>query len=80
MKSLRNEAIADAVADAAEKADLIASSLNVKILGVLRVTEQGSIYPPIRYYDAEFAAGASTPIQPGTLDVAYSVQVVYVIG
>jgi len=79
MKSLRNQVIVKAVADAREKADLIASSLDVKILGVSTVTEQGSIYPPIAYRGAELA-NAGTPIQPGTLDVTYSVQVVYVIG
>ncbi|MDH5362647.1 MAG: SIMPL domain-containing protein [Aigarchaeota archaeon] len=80
MKSIRNQAISKAVADAREKADLIASGLNVQILGVLTVTEQGSYYPPIIYRGAEFAQDASTPVQPGTLDVTYSVQVVYVIG
>jgi len=80
MKSIRNQMIAKAVADAREKADLITSSLNVKILGVLTVTEQGSFYPSVVYRSAELAGAPSTPIQPGTLDVTYSVQVVYVIG
>lgn len=80
MKSLRSDAIAKAVADAREKADLITSSLNVNILGVLTVTEQGSYYPPSIYRDAEYAQASSTPVQPGTLDITYSVQVVYVIG
>lgn len=78
-KQIRNELIAGAVKDADGKANILAESLQVKIVGVSTSSiSEGGFLQPI-----PFAAGivekAATPIQPGESRVTLSVQVVYII-
>lgn len=78
----REELISEAVADASSKASILASSLNVEIVGV-QSASLSDTNGPIIYYDAAEAPAqeeaASTPIQPGESTVSMSVQVTYLI-
>jgi len=76
-KQIRNELIAEAVKDADGKANILAESLKVKIVGVSTSSISEGFQP------VPFAAGlaekAATPIQPGESKVTLSVQVTYII-
>ncbi len=80
-EALANDAYVLALQNAQGKADLIASTLDLEITGVLYVSESSyAPYSPIRSYaeasmDSGFAA--STPIIEGTLSVSVSVQVAF---
>lgn len=80
LTELTNGALQQAVASAYGQAQIMASSLGVKITGVISASE-GSSYTP-QYYESARAAisSASTPIMPGTQSMTVSVQVVYAIG
>jgi hypothetical protein len=85
LSKLTNSALQQAVASASAQAQTIASSLGVSITGVISATE-GASYTP-QYYGNQVtfaatttvAAGALTPIMPGTQSMSVSVQVVYAI-
>ena len=81
-KDLREELISEAVDDASSKANILADSLNVTIVGVQSSTLSDS-NGPILYYDvAEEAVeeeAVSTPIQPGESTVSMAVEVTYII-
>lgn len=76
-----NEALAEAVTKAKAKADTIAAAGGYKIIGTLDISESQSYYsPPYKYYDmAESAAGASTPVTAGLLEITANVTIVYQI-
>jgi hypothetical protein len=80
---LTNGALQQAVASAYGQAQVMASSLGVKITGVVSATE-GSSYTPQPYEGLALYTAAtstvSTPILPGTQSISVSVQVVYAIG
>lgn len=78
LKQLRNQALQEAVNDAAAKANLIAASLGVKITGVQTVSESVSVPSPIYY--SEVKGGADTNIIPGQVSVSASVHITYIIG
>lgn len=82
-KDLREELIDEAVADASSKAELLADSLDVKIIGVQSSSIIDGLSPRLYYDVAEVAmdemGGSSTPIMPGESTVSMSVQVVYLI-
>lgn len=66
------QALAQAVADAYKKAETIAASLRVQLVGTpLSVTEGTFDFErPVPFQPAAFVKSeASTPIQPGTLDI-----------
>jgi uncharacterized protein YggE len=71
-----------AVDDAKAKAEALASAAGVRITGVTGISDVGGPMPyPAVYERAAVAAdGASTPVQPGQLEIAVSVQVVYSLG
>ena len=69
-----------AVADARSKADELASSLGIKVVGVqtASINDVGSVQPVYRE-TAVAEATESTPIQPGETTVSLSVQVTYIV-
>lgn len=76
-KQVRDQLLADAVKDAEGKANKLAQSLNVKIVGVRTSSiSEGGFPQPVPVAIAE---KAGTPIQPGESEVTLSVQVVYII-
>jgi hypothetical protein len=71
-----------AVRDARARADTLAAAAGVTITGVASIAETTSTpwpYPYMRGF-AEDGAGAPTPVQPGTAELAITVAVVYLIG
>lgn len=79
----RGEARSAAVAAAEAAARELADAAGVEVLGVLSMVEgsAGSVPTSYRLYAAESVAlAASTPIEPGTIDVAVTVTAVYEIG
>jgi uncharacterized protein YggE len=70
----RSKALAEAAIQARAKADTLASALRLKVVRILQVEEGGSVgaLPPIMYSRAE-AAQATTPVEPGTIDVRATV-------
>ena len=71
-----------AMQDARAKADALVSAGGVTIKGVASINET-TTSTPIYYAGAmaaDKAAGASTPVQPGTTDVTVTVTVSYLIG
>lgn len=81
-KELREELMTAAVADARSKAEMLAGSLGVEIVGVQTSSISDSTTSRIYYetpQEAKDEAEVSTPIQPGESTVTMSVQVTYVI-
>lgn len=83
-KSARNEALRLAVQDARSKADVIASALGVKIIGIRLATEQGTNMgryelAAARMMKAGSNDAAPTPVAPGTIDFNANVHVEYQI-
>lgn len=79
-EAVRNELFQAAVADARSKADELASSLGIKVVGVqtASINDVGSVQPVYRETAVAEATG-STPIQPGETTVSLSVQVTYIV-
>ena len=79
----REKALKDAVTEARRKAEAIASSLNVSLVGVLEVLESGvSFVPKMDYGGVLMTAQArevATPVSPGELEIQASVTVRYQI-
>jgi uncharacterized protein YggE len=81
----RNQAMELAVADARDRADVLAKAAGVTIVGVLSVTEDSGGYSSPRATNVmAFAESAAmklaTPIEPGELTIGVRVRVVYSIG
>jgi len=76
--TLQKQALQNAVQDASGQAQTMASALGVHIAGIVSVNP-AYVYRPYINYKADTSAGASTPIQTGTLQVTVNVQVVYEI-
>lgn len=72
-------ALADAVADARSKAEAIAAASGATLGPVVQVTEGGGyVLPPVPYYGAVAeAAGATTPVQPPTIETQVTVTAVW---
>lgn len=76
-KQVRDQLLADAVKDAEDKANTLAQSLKVKIVGVRTSSiSEGGFPQPVT---AGLAEKAVTPVQPGESKVTLSVQVTYII-
>jgi uncharacterized protein YggE len=76
----RRQALADATREAMDKARTIAEALGGRVARVIAVEEGGTVRPPVplQYDRAAFKtaeAVASTPIEPGQLDINAQVQV-----
>ncbi len=70
-----------AVKDARAHADTLAAAAGVTITGVQTIAESTSTpwpWPPMGF--AQDAAGAPTPVQPGSAELTIDVSVVYIIG
>jgi uncharacterized protein len=70
-----------AMKDAKSKADALASAAGVSITGVISITDVSSPSQPPIYYGREAGAAvdATTPVQPGKVDMEVTVTVVYSI-
>ena len=78
-----NQALADAVKNARDKAETLAAAGNASLGDVVTIQEgtPPSVYPPIMY-DRALAAGAAstpTPIQPPTLETQVTVTVTWAL-
>lgn len=73
-QALQAQALREAALKARRKADALAGALNLSVIRVLNVTESGSPSFPMREVAfARAADTASTPIEPGTIEVRASV-------
>ncbi len=77
-QSLKTLARQEAVEDAKSKADAIAGSLGLEIVGVFHISESTPFYETYRY-DAAPMEGLQTPIIPGEVQVTATVQVTFII-
>jgi len=78
---LKEQALRQAIKDARTKADIIADALGKQIIGIQSVSESGGSYQP-RFSELMLAKAnisASTPIEPGTIDVEASVHIDFII-
>lgn len=74
----RDEALAEAVADARRKAEILAEASGASLGSVVTISESGGVTPPPIYYERVAAdAGATTPISPPTLESQVMVTVVW---
>ena len=79
--ALEQQAREAAVRDARAHADTLAAAAAVTITGVSSISEGTTAVPfPYPMAAREFAAGADTPVMPGTSSVTLTVNVVYTIG
>src|SRR4051812_32040197 len=78
---LQRQAREQAIADARDKADTLAKASGVSLGDAISITEGGGVQPVAASPDALDRAGsaAQTPIQPGELDVAVTVNVTWAI-
>jgi uncharacterized protein YggE len=75
----RDQALADATREAVSKAQVIAQTLNGRVVRIVEVQEEGTQRPRPIYEDmAQMRVGvaSSTPIEVGTLDITSRVQLV----
>ena len=75
LATLQKQALGQALQDADGQARAIASNLGVNLVGPISVSPAYSFQPNYSTFNA--AAAQPTPIQPGTLQVAVTVQVTY---
>jgi uncharacterized protein YggE len=79
--ALKSQALVLAAADAKGKAQALAGSLGVQILGVQSANAADSYTPPIYNYAADTKGGAATPqFNAGPATETAQVTVVYIIG
>jgi len=82
LRELNEQARQGAVEDAKAKAETIATSLAVKIIGVASATEETGYYPSSYYYDYALVVPAAppSPIMPPTeVEVTITIRVTYII-
>ena len=76
----RDQALGDATREAVSKAQVIAQALNGRIVRIVEVQEEGIVRPrPVMEETLQMRtadAGASTPIEIGTLDIRSRVQLI----
>lgn len=80
-RALRKEALKNAIADARDKADIIAKGLGKRIVGIQTVSENTG-YPETRRYVGNMmlaAKDAATPIQPGSLTLTANVHIDFLL-
>ncbi|MDO9517920.1 MAG: SIMPL domain-containing protein [Methanosarcinaceae archaeon] len=78
-KQLQDELVIDAANDASARAEKMADSLNVRIVGVKASSIIDGGYPQPIYMEAAMYERAATPILPGESKVTLSIQVTYII-
>lgn len=72
-KPLQERALREAAVNARQKAEALAGALNLKVGRVLTVSESSPVVIPVRDVAFARAESASTPIEPGTIEVRASV-------
>ena len=72
-----DRALAEAVADARRKAEILAQAGGAELGAVISITEVSSASQPPIVYDAAMSAGAVTPVIPPTLESQVIVNVVW---
>lgn len=72
-KPLQERALREAAVNARQKAEALAGALNLKLGRVLTVSESSPVVIPVRDVAFARAESASTPIEPGTIEVRASV-------
>ena len=75
----RDKALADATREAVNKAQVIAQTLNGRVVRIVEVQEEGTMRPRPVYDGIEqmrVGVASSTPIEVGTLDITSRVQLV----
>jgi uncharacterized protein YggE len=73
-----DRALAEAVADARRKAEILAAAADAELGAVMSITElSSSAQPPIVYAEAAVSDGSVTPVLPPTLESQVSVTVVW---
>ncbi|MGN0958349.1 MAG: SIMPL domain-containing protein [Selenomonas bovis] len=80
-RALRKVALKNAIADARDKADIIAQGLGKRIVGIQTVSENTG-YPETRRYIGNMmlaAKDAATPIQPGSLTLTANVHIDFLL-
>ena len=80
-RALRKVALKNAIADARDKADIIAQGLGKRIVGIQTVSENTG-YPETRRYVGNMmlaAKDAATPIQPGSLTLTANVHLDFLL-
>lgn len=80
-RTMRKEALKNAIADARDKADILAQGLGKRIIGIQTVSESTS-YPESRRYAGNLmlaAKDAATPIQPGSLTLTANVHIDFIL-
>ncbi|HTK39177.1 MAG TPA: SIMPL domain-containing protein [Pyrinomonadaceae bacterium] len=75
-QSVEAQALTQAAAEARKKADALAAALDLRIIRVLSVSESSPAVVPVRDVAYARAETASTPIEPGTIEVRASVSLV----
>lgn len=83
-QEIHNQLYKTAISNASSKAQILASNLNVRIIGVQKVSVNeglGIQAPASSIYSIDKTANATvaTPIQPGQNDVPLSIEVTYII-
>ncbi|HPF94966.1 MAG TPA: SIMPL domain-containing protein [bacterium] len=79
--ALKVQARAEAIADAREKADMLAKAMGVSIVRIVTFSESSSNAPtpPIYTFRAEDAVAQAPDIKPGSLDVEADISVTFEI-
>jgi uncharacterized protein YggE len=72
-RNAQSQALREAAQQARRKADALASALNLNIIRVLSVEESSPVAIPYREAVFTRAEAASTPIEPGTIEVRATV-------
>jgi uncharacterized protein YggE len=77
----RQKALQQAVLNARQKAEAIAEALNLRMVRILEITEEGvrTLQPQFRVQRMVSAAAESTPVEPGRIQVSASVTISYQI-
>jgi uncharacterized protein YggE len=78
-QQVRDELIADAIANARHRADIAAQAVGMEVAGVQSIN-LNDVYFPVLYRDVALeSSGASTQILPGQQEVSMSVNVTYIV-
>jgi len=75
-QAVEAQALTQAAVEARKKADTLAAALNLRIIRVLSVSESSPVVVPVRDVAYARAETASTPIEPGTIEVRANVSLV----
>ena len=73
-RAIQAQALREAAANARRKAESLAAALDLRIVRVLSVVESSPVVVPLRDVAYARAETASTPIEPGTIEVRATVE------